>query len=291
MDGGLPIDLVADLARPYLSHPWSGPVTAVAVWAWRHKAFKALEARVDALEHPTMTPEFIKSPNYTPGRFLMKPDKIVVHWMAGTLGATVSRFANPKSQVSAHFGIGRDGRTVQFVALKDTAWHAGNWLANLTSVGIEHEGAPDVPISDECYAASAALLRQVSAQTGIPITLRTVVPHKKFKATQCPGTLDINRLVMQASVPLPIPNETYDIAPAPARTVEVVPVFEGEVTADVLRVRDAPAGNVIDRLHKGDRLRFVDHHQEREMDGTKYAFYEIDGRPGNWVADIGFKRI
>lgn len=72
-------------------------------------------------------------------------DTIVLHHTAGvSLWSTVSWFATDKSQVSAHFCVGRDGSIVQFLSTYDRAWHAGVSLdafgrkgVNDFSVGIE----------------------------------------------------------------------------------------------------------------------------------------------------------
>ena len=51
-----------------------------------------------------MAYEFIGSPNYTQGRE-SKIDRIVIHWMVGTLAATDAVFQNTQSNTSAHYGI------------------------------------------------------------------------------------------------------------------------------------------------------------------------------------------
>lgn len=68
-------------------------------------------------------------------------------------------------RVSAHFFIRRDGALLQFVSCDDRAWHAGasSWRGrercNDYSIGIELEGADDVPYTARQYARLAALLR------------------------------------------------------------------------------------------------------------------------------------
>jgi N-acetyl-anhydromuramoyl-L-alanine amidase len=68
-------------------------------------------------------------------------------------------------RVSAHFFIRRDGALLQFVSCNDRAWHAGasSWRGrercNDFSIGIELEGADDVPYTARQYAKLAALLR------------------------------------------------------------------------------------------------------------------------------------
>ena len=142
-----------------------------------------------------MNVEFIPSPNYTPSRFGISPSLVICHWMAGTLEGTIQHFQNKDSQVSAHFGVGRNGRVVQFVPLRATAWHSGHWLTNLKSIGIEFEGAPGVAITEEAYRSGRELLKLIQGQTGIVPSEYTVFPHNHFKATQCPGTLDIPKLL------------------------------------------------------------------------------------------------
>ena len=68
-------------------------------------------------------------------------------------------------RVSAHFLIRRDGTLIQFVACGERAWHAGesSWRgrarSNDFSVGIELEGADDVPYTAAQYAMLARLVR------------------------------------------------------------------------------------------------------------------------------------
>lgn len=68
-------------------------------------------------------------------------------------------------RVSSHFLIRRDGELIQFVACGKRAWHAGQseWRGrgrcNDFSVGIELEGADDVPFEDAQYLQLAGLVR------------------------------------------------------------------------------------------------------------------------------------
>jgi N-acetyl-anhydromuramoyl-L-alanine amidase len=68
-------------------------------------------------------------------------------------------------KVSAHFLIRRDGSLAQFVPCALRAWHAGvsEWHGrehcNDFSIGIELEGADDVPYTDAQYTMLAALTR------------------------------------------------------------------------------------------------------------------------------------
>ena len=75
-------------------------------------------------------------------------------------------------KVSSHFLIRRDGETVQFVPPDKRAWHAGasQWRGrercNDFSIGIELEGADDVPFSEHQYESLANLTRELEARYG-----------------------------------------------------------------------------------------------------------------------------
>jgi N-acetyl-anhydromuramoyl-L-alanine amidase len=75
-------------------------------------------------------------------------------------------------EVSAHFLIRRDGALHQYVATDDRAWHAGvsSWngreRCNDFSVGIELEGADDVPFAEPQYEVLAALTQALFARYG-----------------------------------------------------------------------------------------------------------------------------
>jgi N-acetylmuramoyl-L-alanine amidase len=69
---------------------------------------------------------------------------IVIHATAGaSLDSAVEWMRNPKSKVSSHYCIGKDGTIVQLVKDTDSAWHAGasEWKGqkdlNKNSIGIE----------------------------------------------------------------------------------------------------------------------------------------------------------
>lgn len=70
-------------------------------------------------------------------------------------------------KVSAHALIRRDGSVIQFVSCLDRAWHAGRSSfmgreeCNDYSVGIELEGADEVPYTEEQYRALARMARLV----------------------------------------------------------------------------------------------------------------------------------
>ena len=115
------------------------------------------------------------------------PDLIVLHgislppgefggpWVARLFTGNLPGDAHPEFReratlrVSAHLLIRRDGEVVQFVPLHQRAWHAGrsSWqgreACNDYSIGIECEGADDVPYTAEQYARLRGLLPMLLA--------------------------------------------------------------------------------------------------------------------------------
>jgi len=76
-------------------------------------------------------------------------------------------------RVSAHFLVRRRGEIVQFVPCSRRAWHAGasNWCGrercNDFSIGIEMEGADDVPYTSAQYRATPKLVAAISRRYAI----------------------------------------------------------------------------------------------------------------------------
>lgn len=142
-----------------------------------------------------------KSPNFWSGRKDYKPELIVIHIMDGTLAGTDSWFANPAAQVSAHYGIGKNGEVHHYVKEEDAAWHAGrvdtpsaklvkaNVNPNLYTIGIEHEGKSNESWSDEMKQASALLIREICQRWQIPIDRNHVIGHYQIysKKPDCPA--------------------------------------------------------------------------------------------------------
>lgn len=137
---------------------------------------------------------FKQSPNYTPGR--TKPiTKVVIHWMAGTLASTDAQFANPQSEVSAHYGIEND-IIHQYVREGDTAWHARQ--ANPYTIGIEHSAAPGRNATESTINTSARLLADICSRHNIPINRGNVIKHSEVVNTLCSGTIPIDEIINKA---------------------------------------------------------------------------------------------
>jgi len=70
---------------------------------------------------------------------------------------------------------------------------------NQRSIGIEHEAGPAMPPSDALYAASARLHAEIASRHGLTLEVgTTMLPHHAIVPTECPGTLDLDRIVREA---------------------------------------------------------------------------------------------
>ena len=140
---------------------------------------------------------WIGSPNFTQSRSGKKIDRLVLHWIVGKLNVADKVFQDTVRNTSAHYGIGNE-IVHQYVNESDTAYHAGSWEVNLRSIGIEHEGGPNLPISDATYNTSAKLVADICKRYNIPLDRQHILKHQEIVPTQCPGTLDIDRIIAEA---------------------------------------------------------------------------------------------
>ncbi|MDQ2675318.1 MAG: N-acetylmuramoyl-L-alanine amidase [Actinomycetota bacterium] len=141
---------------------------------------------------------------------------VVLHTTVGTWSGTIDWFGRPESRVSSHYLVGLDGRIAQFVDEADTARHAGKIREpsaelviqrggnpNAYSIGIEFEdgGHPhDVARPAAQYASGAHVVAAAAARWSIPIDRRHVVGHREITvAKECPGNLDVDRVVADAA--------------------------------------------------------------------------------------------
>jgi hypothetical protein len=131
------------------------------------------------------------SPNQDANR--VKVDRVVIHWIVGNLAAADAVFAKPGG-VSAHYGI-EDNTVHQYVAEDKVAYHAGVYAMNQRSIGIEHSAAPDRPASEATYQTSGKLIAEICKRHSIPLDRAHIIKHSEVKATQCPGTMDLDKLI------------------------------------------------------------------------------------------------
>ncbi len=150
--------------------------------------------------------------NFFEGRRGFAPKAIVIHIIVGSLESAGMTFADPKSSVSAHYGVGKTGSVHQFVEETDTAFHAGivvrpTWKLidprvnpNFYTIGIEHEGQPQDQWPNEQYQTSAALVRSIAGRWKVPLDRDHVIMHREIRASKtCPGSVDMDRLIREAS--------------------------------------------------------------------------------------------
>ena len=107
-------------------------------------------------------------------------DKIIIHVTQGSWSSALNWFQNPHSGVTAHYAVrSADGFAGQSVREKDIAWHAGNWLYNQTSIGIEHEGYVSDPkwFTEAMYDSSARLSAYLCNKYLIPIDRDHIIGH------------------------------------------------------------------------------------------------------------------
>jgi N-acetyl-anhydromuramyl-L-alanine amidase AmpD len=142
--------------------------------------------------------------NFGVGRGGKKVRKIVLHWIVGSLKSADATFAKSTRKASAHYGIGNK-EIHQWVKEEDTAWHASNLAVNTESIGIEHEGGPNLPITEETIQTSIALVVDICRRHSITPSASTIKRHSDISATQCPGTLPVERIIEEASKILSFP--------------------------------------------------------------------------------------
>lgn len=154
------------------------------------------------------------------------PALIVIHTMVGTWQSAEGRFENPNDvgHASATYGVKLDGGLIQWVDEKDAAYHAGNYAANMDSIGLEHEDAGDYngPRTPQLYASSARLVADIAKRYGVPLVhinradyeagRSGVIAHREISdsPTACPDALDVDRIIAQAAGTQPQEDDMYN---------------------------------------------------------------------------------
>lgn len=144
----------------------------------------------------TIQKQTIPTTNYEVGRRGKSVNKILIHWIVGTLASADAQFKKVNS-TSAHYGI-EDAKIFQWVDEKNTAYHAGNFTVNLESIGIEHSADLNRPATEETYKTSAELIAILCKKHNIPLDRQHIIKHSEVVATRCCGTVDIDRLISMA---------------------------------------------------------------------------------------------
>lgn len=138
-----------------------------------------------------------------------------------TMKGTKSWFENPKSKVSAHFGISLNGEIWQFVPVNMAAWANGilelpdmsiKWLAdcvvkkinpNQVTVSIENEGDSAMVMPELQYQSNKSLTSWLLKEAGLKASEQTIIRHSQITGLQranCPGIgFPMTRLRMELS--------------------------------------------------------------------------------------------
>lgn len=194
------------------------------------------------------------SPNFSKGRGGHKITSIVCHWWGApssnpSFNGVVNWLCNSASGVSAHEVITGTGRQVACVVNhSDTAWHAGNWTGNQTSIGLEL----DPRCRNEDYDVAAERIADLWKHYGkLPLQR-----HSDWVATACPGNYDLNRLAREAEAklnPPPPPKPT----PKPSAAVKLPKKLEFTAKLDNTSVWDLnshPNWKAVTTLKKGAKF-------------------------------------
>lgn len=106
-------------------------------------------------------------PNKSLGTVHRPARGLVLHVMEGTLAGTDSWFHNPAAQASAHFGVGIDGKLVQWVDTDDKAW--AEMAGNADWYSVETEGHHTDPLTNAQITTLARLLAWLANRDNFPV--------------------------------------------------------------------------------------------------------------------------
>lgn len=216
------------------------------------------------------------SPNFTSGRENKGIQEFIIHWMAGNLASTDATFQNRARNTSAHYGI-EDDKIHQYVSLDNTAYHAGNWGVNQTSIGIEHSAQPGRNASDATYESSAQLIASIIKAGRVGKSYRK---HSAIVATACPGTMDIDRIARRVNEILGGGGAIITPSPLPPTPT----IGTAVVTVDVLNVRTAPKSSAPQGgsrlLYKTNEFNYVEAVQGENVRGVSTW---LKSTKGNYV--------
>lgn len=114
---------------------------------------------------------WLPSPNFDQRR----PNFVILHQTTNaTVDKALATLTDPARKVSAHYLIGRDGKSLQLVDESARAWHAGEsrWGGmsdlNSASIGIELDNTGEEPFAEVQITALLALLAELRERHRIP---------------------------------------------------------------------------------------------------------------------------
>ncbi|WP_057939480.1 N-acetylmuramoyl-L-alanine amidase [Algoriphagus resistens] len=119
----------------------------------------------------SITDEWVGTTNFS----IRKPNYVIIHHTAqDSLAQTISTFTLPRTQVSSHYVVGRDGEIVQMLNDYLRSWHAGKgrWGndtdLNSASIGVELDNNGSEPFTTAQIESLLVLLKRLKWKYGIP---------------------------------------------------------------------------------------------------------------------------
>lgn len=135
------------------------------------KQTKELSKVIRAIPDQPNPEEWVGTTNFS----LRKPNYVIIHHTAQKSTAqTLKTFTLPRTQVSAHYVIGKDGKTYHMLNDYLRAWHGGaaKWGnatdINSSSIGIELDNNGFEPFAEAQIASLLQVLADLKKNNGIP---------------------------------------------------------------------------------------------------------------------------
>lgn len=162
----------------------------------------------------------------------LRPRLIVAHvTQGGDLDGTDSWFHNPDAEVSAHFGVKRDGTVYQWVDTAEVAWAECSY--NNVALSIEHEGWSGTALTPQQLQATHELMRWLSKMHGVPLHRTAdpsgsgVIGHGELGIAgcdhpDCPGAPILHQLssaLAQPNLPAPAKRKEPPVTTTPREPI------------------------------------------------------------------------
>ena len=239
-------------------------------YAATNKVHKAqVKAYAKALR--TMPPPPPGTDSLLPGKYwvgttnfnLRKPNYVIIHHTAqDSTAQTLRTFTLPRTQVSAHYVIGRDGRVYHMLNDYLRAWHAGvarwgnNTDINSSSIGIELDNNGTEPFAEPQITSLLTVLAGLKKTYGIPaanfIGHADIAPSRKNDPSAFfpwKRLADNGFGLWYDAGPLPSPFEPDSAAALVARLLAPSPAETGAVVAPALRPDTSAVDTQLARLN------------------------------------------
>jgi N-acetylmuramoyl-L-alanine amidase len=191
---------------------------------------------VDGQRREAATPEEKADPNAAntgaPYDLTRGSAYIVLHHMDGTWQGADTRFKDPGSQVSAHYGLRQDGTLIQWVDEADASYGAGVFEVNRRAINIELEDLGQDAYTTPQLQTLVKLLAGIAKRYELPLVRGNVtagasgvIGHSEIPyPTQCPGRLldlvpdllNEAQTIINAPGPVPPPRPNPLPTPTPA---------------------------------------------------------------------------